>query len=263
MINKNDIVYLPDAHATPGHSNRRAKLLNAFIRDVRPGIFISAGDIGDFESLLQKEKGKLTLEGKRYTKDCEATSEFMEYTFHRTDSQMDRIITLGNHEWRVNDIGIRNPELKGVFDTVTDTGMDTFFRHVVPFKEVIDVKGFACSHYWVSGVQGRPISGPNAARNIMGSIHQSSLSGHSHLVSVADAATNTGRRMLSIVGGCFTHPLFIGDWNRDTARLWWNGIVWLRGVKNGYPEGYSFITQKELERIYGKEIKNEKTKKPE
>jgi hypothetical protein len=98
-------VILPDPHAKPGVSNRRAEWAGKFINDIRPDTVVSLGDVCDFESLCSYDKGRKSFQGRTYKADIDAHSDFQDRLWsvvRKAKKRLPRRITLiGNHEQRI------------------------------------------------------------------------------------------------------------------------------------------------------------------
>jgi hypothetical protein len=56
--------------------------------------------------------------------------------------------------------------------------------------------------------------------------------------------------VLAIVAGCYTHPDMIESWNAATHRMWWRGVIELRGMAVGDFGELALITQESLRLRY-------------
>ena len=72
------IIVIPDSHAKPGVSNRRAEWLGKLIVDIKPDIVVDMGDTADMESLCSYDRGHKSFQGRTYAKDIEAHNDFQD-----------------------------------------------------------------------------------------------------------------------------------------------------------------------------------------
>lgn len=226
------LLILPDAHAHPDYSNIRFRWAGRCIAVEQPDIIVCLGDFGDMPSLVSPEKKGRTHYRRRYRSDINAVraamNEMLDYSY--TAPRM--IMLGGNHEDRIRRYVDTYPEMEE-YMMLSDLGYEDFGWTVVPFKEIIEVAGFAFSHHFPSGVMGRPIGGENHAATLVNKLHTSAVAGHSHLLGYAQRTNAYGDKLHGIVAGCWTHPEYVEDWCRNIVHLWYHGIIILEGVKQG------------------------------
>lgn len=241
------VLVLPDAHAHPEYDNERFSTLGKFIAKQKPDEVWCLGDFADMPSLSSYDRGKLSFEGRRYQNDIEAAVDAQKRLWgYRYKPR--RIMVRGNHDCdngRHGKLVSDNPALLGKV-SCADLEYDKYWDEVYPFKEVANLDGFAVSHYFPSGVLGRPISGENIAKTLLRKNLMSSICGHAHVWDQASTTDATGREMFAMCAGNFSHPDFVEGWNLDTVRKWWAGVVMLRGVHNGSVTGFDRIGMQEL-----------------
>ena len=99
------IVAIGDLHAHPDYSNERFKVLGQFCAEEQPDVIVQIGDWSDMTS-FNTHGSKLEHEGTRWKHDVEVTqdslNEFAKPILKRKRKLPHRIITLGNHEHRIN-----------------------------------------------------------------------------------------------------------------------------------------------------------------
>jgi len=131
---------------------------------------VCLGDFADMPSLSSYDVGRKSFEGRRYVKDVEASHEamtrlllplaqFNERAKRNKEKQYHprMVMTLGNHENRINPAVDSDSKLDGVL-SVDDLDYLSYGWEVNPFLEVVVIDGVAYSHYFVTGVAGRPAS---------------------------------------------------------------------------------------------------------
>lgn len=260
MINK--LLIIPDSHAHPDYDNDRFTWLGRYILDEKPDVILNLGDMADMPSLSSYDKGTKGFEGRRFIKDVSSVVDanqklwepLISYNLRQSDNHKQRykprtIMLVGNHEDRIDRAVNQQAELEGAV-SIQSLDYESFYDEIYGYGEKLDLEGFTCSHFLPSGIMGRPIGGENAAHTLISKMHTGCIVGHSHVLDMAVRTDGRGHKLMGIVAGCYVHPEMIEAWNKAQASLWWNGIITLGGVENGYAEEYSHITQKELRNRY-------------
>jgi Calcineurin-like phosphoesterase len=225
---------IPDSHATPGHHNRRFTWLGHLINDVKPDVVIDIGDWFSMDSLCSYDKGKKSFEGRRYIKDIQAGLEAQDRMRSVIDKQKRKlprfVRTLGNHEQRIVKAIEQDAVLEGTIG-LKDLQSREYGWEEYPFLEQIDIDGISYAHYFVSGVMGRPISGFNAASQLITKQLKSCTCGHSHLFDYAIRTDAVGRKLHGLVSGVYQD--YYADYAGPANLLWNAGVCIKRGVENG------------------------------
>lgn len=229
-----NILVIGDAHVKPGQDLRRFDALGAYIDSERPDVVLCIGDFADMESLSCYDKGKKSFEGRRLTQDFDAAQEAMDRLFAAVSSETKAdtrwVLTMGNHEHRIARAANDSPALAG-FLTDGELG---YSRHweVHDFLAPVEIAGVTFAHYFVSGVMGRPIGGKALGFALVQQTYSSVVQGHTHLYDhYCSATTPDGRRRHGLSVGCFfEHD---EDFAGPANRMYWRGVVMLRGVKDG------------------------------
>lgn len=245
-------VVIPDSHAHPDHHNRRYDLLGLLIHDLKPDVVVDIGDWWDMESLCSYDKGTKGFEGRRYKRDIEAGLDAQDRMFapiNKAKKRKPRFIRcLGNHEHRINKAVDRDPVLEGTIG-ISDLQSKEYGWEEHPFLEAVTVDGVAYSHYFISGVAGRPISGEHAAYSLITKKLQSCTQGHTHTLDYAVRASVGGRKLHGLVCGVFQD--YRAEWAGPANDIWNRGVVIKRGVENGQYD-LEWISMKRLEEAYGR-----------
>lgn len=228
MKNDHSLWIVPDAHVTPQYDLgdfARFAALGEYLRGraKRGDALVCLGDFADMPSLSSYERGTRGAEGKRYRDDVEAAKHACKVTF-RGMPGVEKHMLLGNHENRINKATATDPAMHGKLST-DDLGYGEVFGKVHPFLAPLSLRGFAFSHYFASGIMGRPIGGENAAASLLSKLHVSAVAGHSHLLDLAVRTSPDGRKLHGIVAGCYAHPKYAEGWCAATRHMWWSGIV--------------------------------------
>lgn len=245
------LLIIPDAHAHPEYDNDRFCWLGDYIHEVQPDIVVCIGDFADMPSLSLYDKGKRSFEGRRYVRDVSASVEALEnlheYGGHVL-AEAEKWIFYGNHEDRINRAANDAAQLEGLISV----GDLQFKRHgwkEVSFGESASIGGIRFSHYFTSGVLGRPIGGCHIGSSLCSKLHQSAVQGHSHLLDHAERTRPDGQKIFGLSVGCYTHPKMIEGWNRSTHHTWWRGVVLINELDGeGYYDRIEFRTMRSIRR---------------
>ncbi len=202
---------IPDVQAKPGHDFTYLNNIGKYMVEKKPDTVICIGDFADMPSLSSYDKGKKSFEGRRYLADIEASHEAMEafleplqtYNKNAKKQKMKQyhprmILTMGNHENRINRAVDMQPELEGVLST-DHLKYKEYGWEVYPFLEVVHVDGVAYSHFFTSGVLGRPVT---SAKALLNKKHQSCVMGHVQTMDIATDYRADGTPILGLFAGC-------------------------------------------------------------
>jgi ABC-type Fe3+/spermidine/putrescine transport system ATPase subunit len=150
------------------------------------------------------------------------------------------VLTLGNHENRINRAVDEEPMLDGTI-SVNDLPYEDW--EVIPFLEPIVIEGVAFAHYFTSGVMGRPVG---TAQLMLNKKHMSCFAGHQQGRNIAYGLRADGTEMTAIISGsCYTHdePYLNPQTNNH-----WRGVWVLHDVRDGafdeMPLSLSYLEKK-------------------
>jgi hypothetical protein len=231
---------IPDVQAKPGIDFSYLKRLGQYIVDKKPEKIICLGDFADMPSLSSYDVGKKSFEGKRYVKDIAASKEAMShlmapiYEFNdkakRNKEKQYRPelhLTLGNHENRILRAINDDPKLDGVL-SISDLGYEQFGWKVYPFLDVVVLDGIAYSHYFTTGLMGRPVT---TAAACLSKKHQSCIQGHQQGLQIHTGFRADGKKLTSIIAGsCYEHD---EDYMSFQGNNHWRGFLVLHDVDDG------------------------------
>jgi hypothetical protein len=194
---------IPDCQVKPGVNTDHLEWIGRYIAEKRPNVVVCIGDFADMPSLSSYDKGKKCFEGRRYKLDIEAAKAGMERLMapiRRVKGYRPQLVmTLGNHEERI----LRAIEADAVLDGtvgIEDLGYAKIGWRVHDFLEVVEIDGVEYSHYFCSGVMGRPVS---SARVLLNTRQGSAIQGH---VQKFDMAVHERTGAIAImVGIAYTH----------------------------------------------------------
>lgn len=222
-----------DSHSKPGVVNTRYERLGRLIQHEKPDVIVNIGDHADMASLCSYDRGTKGFEGRRYKHDINAAidaSEKLEHYGGQAWRDARKIMTVGNHENRINRAVENQAELEGVI-SVDDLKYEEFYDEVHEFNSPVVVDGISYCHYHVSGVMGRPIGGEHPAYQLIAKKHMSCTVGHSHLLDYCRRTDPHGRIINGLAAGCyFEHDeAYAGPANQ----MYWRGIVVCDDVSKG------------------------------
>jgi hypothetical protein len=201
---------IPDVQSKEGNDFTYLKCLGNFIVQKKPDVIVCIGDFADMESLSSYDKGLKSFEGRSYQKDIWAAREAMDALLtplfqlqERQRKNKDKlykprmVLTLGNHENRINRVIDEDRKLEGLI-SVDDLPYQDWEVH--SFLDVVVIDGVAYSHYFTSGLMGRPIT---SAQAIITKKHMSCFAGHQQGKQIAFGMRADGKQMTAIICGSF------------------------------------------------------------
>lgn len=247
-IGRMHIVIL-DTQVKPGVCTDHMEWIGNYIVEKKPDVVMHIGDHWDMPSLSSYDKGKLVMEGRRYVDDIDAGKKAMERLlkpledYNRTATekyQPELHFCIGNHEMRIARAVDDNPHLKDKLD-IADTGVWNYGWKVHPFLEIVNIDGILYSHYFTSGVMGRPVS---SAAALLRERQASATMGH---VQKWDMAVHPKTGNIAMFGGTtYLHDeAYLGPQGNSCKRQ----IIVKREVENGkYDPGFASLRY--LEKAY-------------
>lgn len=261
---KKDILIVGDAHARPGISNERFTWLADYAYEKEADIIVDMGDWADMPSLSSYDMGKKSYEGRRYLADIAAAVGARECFAeelqklnrdnarrHKAQYAPEKIALGGNHcEGRISRAVEDDAKLDGLIG-LKDLQYERYGWRYIPYRTPVAIQGFTFNHYFTSGVMGRPIGGEMPALSILRKQFTSCVAGHSHLFDIAHRTRPDGSRVWGLVAGCFLAEEQWEDYAAEANKLWWRGLILLKGCENGDFESLETITVRELRRRYG------------
>lgn len=230
---------IPDCQVRDGDNFEFLRCIGRYIVKKQPDTIINLGDFADMCSLSSYDIGKKAFEGKRYLKDIEAAKLAMQALLEPIKSfnvqakankqkqyKPRLVLTLGNHENRINKAVNNDAKLEGVLST-KDLGYEKDWE-VHNFLEVVVIDGVAYSHYFTSGALGRPCA---SAAAMLSKKHMSCIAGHQQGLQIAMGNRADGTSITSIIAGsCYEHD---EDYMGPQGNKHWRGIMMLHEVKDG------------------------------
>jgi hypothetical protein len=231
------IAVIPDTQCKPGHSLTFLTAIGNYITEKRPDVVVQLGDFADMQSLSSYDIGKKQFEGRRYKADVEAAHRAMEALLapinnyndrarenHKARYTPRRVLCLGNHEHRIERAVENDAKLEGVLST-EDLKYREYGWEVYPFLDVIVINNIAFSHFFTTGVMGRPCT---SAQMMLTKKHMSCIAGHQQGLQFATSYRADGHRITSIIAGsCYEHN---EDYMGPQGNHHFRGIVMLNDV---------------------------------
>lgn len=231
---------IPDCQVRPEHDTSYLQGIGQYIVDKRPDTVICIGDFADMASLSSYDVGTKAFEGRRYRADVECVHTAMDNLFRPINEYNERarknhrerysprlVLTLGNHENRIRKATNSDPKLDGVLSDA-DLRYEHYGWEVHPFLSVVIIDGVAYSHYFTSGVLGRPCTTAAAQLNKK---HMSCIAGHQQGLQIHMAQRADGRRLTSVIAGsCYEHD---EDYMGPQGNKHWRGCLMLHEVHDG------------------------------
>lgn len=234
---------IPDTQCKPNISLDYLRWIGEYIADKKPEVIVHIGDHADMESLCSYDKGKGKAEGKRVTRDIEASILGMNTLltplkdlqqkeleeFGKVKYKPKMVLTLGNHEQRIERHVESNPELIGFlsYDSLKykENGWEVY-----DFLKPVTINGVAYCHFMANPMTGKPYGG--MAMNVLKNVGESFCMGHKQ---VLDTATRflpaSGKQQWAIIAGaCYTHD---EGYKGHQGNHHWRGIVVQHNVKGG------------------------------
>lgn len=231
---------IPDTQVKPGGETEHLTWAGKYAAAMKPDVIVHIGDHWDMESLSTYDKGKKSFEGRRYTKDIQSGNAGMDAFMEPIHNEIWRlrrnkkkhwnprmVFTLGNHENRITRAVESDAILEDVV-TYEHFNLKDWGWEVHDFLDVVVIDGVAYSHYFTSGVMGRPVT---SARALLTKKHQSCVMGHVQDRDIAFGKRADGTHMTGLFAGIFyQHD---EDYLTPQTNGSWSGIWVLNDVKDG------------------------------
>lgn len=234
------IMVIPDCQVKPGNSIEHLRWAGLYAADKKPDVIVNIGDFWDMPSLSSYDVGKKSFEGRRYQKDIEAGNAAMDVFMQPILDEQERlrrnkktiwkprlVFTLGNHEHRIERAVNDDPKLEGLL-SYNDFNLTDHDWEVYGFLQPVVIEGIVFSHYFTSGVMGRPVTN---AKLLLQKKHMSCIQGHVQEWDIHHERRADGQPMTAIFAGIF--------YDHDEEYLTpqtngsWSGIWMLHEVNDG------------------------------
>lgn len=208
---------IPDVQAQEGTPTNHLTAAGNLIVDEQPEVIVCIGDFADMPSLSIYDKaGSKSHEGRRYSKDIEAARESMRallspmWEFNRQQRKNKKkqytprmVMTLGNHENRINRAIEADPTHLESMISTRDLGYEQVGWEVHNFLEVVEIDGISYSHYFTNpdGFTSHAIGG--TIQNKLNKLRIPFVQGHQQTFQSGETYTGQGKRLQGLVMGAF------------------------------------------------------------
>jgi Calcineurin-like phosphoesterase len=235
------ILVIPDTQCKPGVDLSYMNAIGHYIVDKQPDVVVHIGDFADMESLSSYDKGKKSFEGRRLKADIEASNEAMAQlmaplnTYNEAQKRAKKklytprlVLTMGNHEERLDRLANDMPELDGFVGTDL-LNFDKWGWEVHPYLQPVVIEGVAFVHYLANPFSGRPYGG--SAMSQLKTVGQSFVVGHKQTLDIAMRPVLNGDSQIGIIAGA-CYP-FDEAYKGAQGNHHFRGVVMLHEVENG------------------------------
>ncbi len=233
---------ISDMQVKPKHDYSWIRSIGNYAVETKPDVIVCIGDFADMSSLSSYDVGKKSFEGRRYKDDLMASYIAMDHLMKPIRKEQWRIVnnkkkqwnpililTLGNHEYRINKCVESDPKLEGVMST-EDLAYASFGWDVVDFLQPIEIDGINYCHYFVSGVMGRAFT---SADRMVKTLHSSCVMGHVQNADISITQRDAkGRPLLGLFSGLSTvyEEEYLSPQTNASLRQIWE----LGSIKGGF-----------------------------
>ena len=231
---------IPDTQCKPGHSFEHLEWAGKYAAKTKPDVIVHLGDHWDMPSLSVYDIGKKSFEGRTYNDDIQAGNKamdiFMKPIIEEQRRQRDnkkkvwkpkKVFLIGNHEQRIDRAIESDRKLEGLIG-YNDFNLKKYNWEVHDFLDVAVINGIAYSHYFTSGVMGRPVSNPSL---LLQKKHMSCIMGHVQDRAIAFSKKADGFRITGLFAGIFyQHD---EEYLNPQTNGSWSGIWMFNEVDNG------------------------------
>jgi hypothetical protein len=233
-------VVIPDTQIKPGVPLDHLDWISQYVIDKKPDVLVIIGDWADMPSLSSYDVGTKSFEGRKYRDDILAANDALQRFMAPIQAEIERrarrkikrwnprlVFCEGNHEHRIPRAVESDRKLEGLI-SIDDLHFKQWGFEVYPFLQPVEIDGVVYSHYFCSGVMGRPIT---TAKGLLTKLHQSCFAGHQQERDIAYGKRANGQRITGLIAGC----CYLHDesyLNPQTNNVW-RGIYVLNDVEDG------------------------------
>ena len=234
------IAVIPDTQVTPTSDVSHLRWVGEYITDKQPEVIVHLGDHWDMPSLCSYDVGTKEYEGRQYISDIEAGINAMEILMQpmrRVQAAQRRakkavwkprmVFLEGNREYRIQKAISHDRKLDGLMGR-DDFELERMGWEYHDYLEVVTIEEVCFSHYFASGVMGRPCC---SARSMMSKKHMSCVMGHVQDKDIHYAKRADNRWLTCMFAGiCYQDDQ--GYLNPQTNGSW-SGMWMLNDVNKG------------------------------
>lgn len=238
-------LFLPDTQTKPGVCVDHLAWANQYIRARYEGkalTLVHLGDHWDFPSLSSYDRGKGSMEGRRYVNDVAAGNEAFALLNEGLDwPGLRKVFLFGNHEDRVSRAIESDVQLDGIL-SLDQCNTQGWERH--EFREPVNIDGVVYAHFFYHPSTGRPYGGENVELRLK-TIGHSFVMGHQQGLKIGMRYVG-GRQHVGIVAGSFY--MHNEDYLGPQANAHWRGLVVANNVVAGsfdpMPVGLDYLCKR-------------------
>ena len=223
--------------------------IGAYIAKKQPTIIVQIGDWFDNASLSSYDRGQLSAEGKRLSADIATGNEAIRiidsYIRAVPNYNPRKVVTLGNHEDRIQRFVNENPALSGFLGNHL-YHFERYGWEVYDFLTPCIIEDIAFVHYVVAVNTGKPLGNALAGRLekvgtsfVMG--HQQTFAYHERSLQLTGAM-----QMALVIGACYDHD---EPYKGVQGNHHFRGCVMLYEVQDGYAM-HKKITLRHMKDVY-------------
>ena len=182
--------------------------VGAYIAEKQPDIIVHIGDHYDMASLSSYDKGQLKAEGRRVAADIAAGDAGLDVIENYIKSikgyKPRKVVTLGNHEDRIDRYVNLNPEFEGLIGS-DKLAFTRYGWEVYPFLTPVNICGINFVHFVQNGMTGKPLGGTVMTR--LKNVGESFVMGHQQVLDhCLRYLPLSGRAQIGvIIGACYAH----------------------------------------------------------
>lgn len=205
---KPTIFIIPDTQCKQGVSLEYLHWVGSYIAYKKPDIIVHLGDHYDMASLSSYDKGQLSAEGRRIKADMDAGAEgirILESYINSVPNYKPRkVVTLGNHEDRIERFVSTHPEFEGYIG-VDRLAFSDYGWEVCPFLTPVNICGINFVHYIQNPMTGKPLGG--TALNRLKNVGESFVMGHVQTYDFCQRPLQlSGKHQIGLIAGaCYIH----------------------------------------------------------
>ena len=195
-------------------------------------------------AIFDKTRWAAVEDKRNYRKDIAAGIEFNDRLFQSWEKSKERwsprrVYLIGNHENRISRCIDADRQLITLL-SLNDLQLERHYDHVQHDEGsspgIYEMDGIACAHFF-SNVMGRNLGGSlHGAHALCSKLHQSTISGHSHMLDYKVATTASGREDHRAGGGRLhgtVHAYSGVNQSELVARLTSSAGTWRTEVRAG------------------------------
>lgn len=201
---------------------------------------VHLGDHWDMPSLSSYDRGKKSMEGRRYVMDVEAGNEgwrilnqpLVDYNAQQAKTKHaqwwpDMDFLFGNHEQRIVTACENDAQLDGLLSLDSLITGPRWKRHA--FKEIVEIDGISYSHFFYAPGTGQAYSQENLLTRLK-HIGRTFTMGHQQGFNYCERTVGTKSQHGLVVGSTYLHD---ENYLGPQVKSYWRGIVVCHQVEEG------------------------------